>query len=72
MPGVFSSFSGNFSGMDQLTGTTLVGLSRIIEVDYVSNSSGQPVGNCLATAQLSLSLGTGSRIVEIDYVAFFA
>jgi hypothetical protein len=63
------SINWNFSAQDALTATTLVGLSRVVEISYSSSPYGNFIGNFLSTAQLSTSLGTGSRIPEVAYTS---
>ena len=64
------SFIGNMSALDQAAGISLVGSSRVVEIPYVSSPAGEFVGNFSAVAQLLLSLGTGSRVVEIEYESY--
>jgi hypothetical protein len=69
MSGTSPNFVGNASALDQLSALSVVGSSRIIEVDYTSSSFSSFVGNFTPTAKMSLSLGTGSRIPEVDYIS---
>ena len=59
------NFIGNLSAQDAATSLSVTGLSRIVEIPYVSSPISVFLGNFLAVDKLLLSLGTGSRIVEI-------
>ncbi len=43
--------------------------SRVVEVDYTSLPSGEPVGNFTPTGSMQLSQSGGGRVVEIDYTS---
>ena len=63
------NFVGNDSAQDQLAGLSVAGLSRVVEIPYTSTPIGVFVGNFTPVAVLTMSLGTGSRIVEIAYTS---
>jgi hypothetical protein len=71
MSSTSGNFFGNDSAFDLLAATNLVGSSRVVEVAYSSPLGGY-VGNFWSSAVLVLSLGSGSRIVEVPYTSALA
>lgn len=64
-----ANFVGNMSNLDALAALSLVGLSRVVEITYVSPNV-QPFNGSFVGDGLSfLSLGTGSRTVEVPYTS---
>jgi hypothetical protein len=62
-------FNGNMADLDSLAALSLVGLSRVVEVPYTSVPVQPFLGNNLAAGCWTMSLGTGSRTVEISYTS---
>ena len=69
MGGEAINYIGNACEQDQLASLSLTGLSRVVELFYVSSPVGLFLGNLTAAEQMKLSLGTGSRVVELVYVS---
>lgn len=61
------SFFGNGSALDAATALTLVGSSRVVEINYTSPPVITGEVNAMVPEQMALSLGTGSRIIEYPY-----
>ena len=62
-----ANFIGNAS--EDASVFSLQGLSRVVEVAYVSPSTGVFLGNLPAPAPMACALGTSSRIPEVAYVS---
>lgn len=69
MSSTADNFTGNLSALDFAAALTLVGLSRVVEIPYTSSPADAFIGNFVPCAQLRLSLGSGSRVVELAYTS---